>query len=170
MEKLERYVVEPGSDRLLITLNQKKNAAVNIALALAVSAFAIYRIVAAAEVSSFLYVLAGIGFIWLLIALRAYSSKRYYELKSQAIEYHSSGRSEPEKLARSDLSHILLHKIIRPSGRKKRKVPFPWRVKVLDNEGGEFSGEFKFQNKPPAQKMASAIAEFYNLEIRHSES
>lgn len=167
--KLERYEINQRPGQISVTLNQKKNALVNMVFSLGISAFALYQLLTSTDPSSFFYVLLGIGVLWLVVAIASFRQKRSYSLTDRRIEYHSSGRSKPRTISASDLSHVLLQKIVRPTGGKKRKTPLPWKVKLINNTGTEFKGEFKFQKEEPAQKLAALIAEFYGKEILKEE-
>lgn len=170
MGKLERYEIEQSPDRIVIRVNQKRNAAVNMAVSLILLGLSAYLIATTAENSSFYYVLLGIGILWFMAAVYGYRLERRYELSHQAIAYHASNRDQPASLSPDQLSHITLHKIIRPTGKRKNKVPFPWRVRLVDNGGTEFKHEFKFQSEENGRKLAAMLSEFYGVESRRSEA
>lgn len=90
-------------------------------------------------------------------------------LTEDVIKYQSSNQTKEKKLSTDRLSYISVHKIVRPTGHKKKKVPFRWRVKLIDKEGIEFKQAFKFQKEVNAEELASIIAPFYEVEIKRSE-
>lgn len=120
MLKLERYEIKPASNCILIRINQKKNVLVNIFISASVIGVASYLIATSEDASFFYYVLLGIGVLWLIGGVMGFRSKRSYNLTDRIIEFHSSSRNEPRTLQTSNLSHIVLHKIIRPTGNPKK--------------------------------------------------
>ncbi|MGH9339790.1 MAG: hypothetical protein ACRD1R_09435 [Acidobacteriota bacterium] len=92
-----------------------------------------------------------------------------YLLTREGVTYSSSGRPEALSISASDLSHIVLLKILRPTGRQRKNVIFRRQVKLVDKQGLEFKGDFRLQKEDTAYRLASMIAEFYGIELRKQE-
>ena len=165
--KLERYEIEQGADGLLVRVNQKNNALVNLAAGLGMIAFAAYFI--STSGSFFFYFLFGLGLLWVYAAVRGYKLVRKYSLLPQRIEYESSERAAPNVLAAGDMSHVSLLRIRRPTGRRRDKPIFPWQVRVVDKRGREFRQAFNFQQEEEARRMAFVLSEYYKLDVRTEE-
>lgn len=170
MLTLERYQIEQDSDTIVIILDQRKNAIINVASSLVMISIAVYLILTQQQSGAFEYAFLGIGILWFLAGIYAFKLKRSYKLKGQRIEYHASNRSGPKIQLSNNLSHIELHEITRVLNKKSKKDPFPWEVRLIGKQKNKLIHTFKFQKEQNAKSLASLISNFYKIEIERSKS
>lgn len=169
MFALERYEIEQNPAQITVDLKQRRSAIVNAIVAAGILGLATFLLPISDHSPLVPYALMVFGVLWLMVAIAAFRQGRRYSLTKERIEYQSSGRSKLLSLAATDLSSVLLQKIVRPTGARKRKIPFPWRVILVNSEKQEFKGQFKFQKEEQALRLASMIADFYEVEISREE-